>query len=277
MNVALVQNNPKFGDKAGNVAALVAAMEKASSAALAAEGNGRPIELFVLPELCCSGYQFTSVEETAALADRLDSPHIDSFRAAARRLDACIVFGFPELSEKDGTRKLYNASLALLPDGREYLYRKTHLFYKETLFFSPGDLGFTMFEFRGLRVGMAICFDWFFPESFRSLALRGADIIAHCSNLVMPYCQQADFGPAVQNRIYIATANRIGTEHREEESLTFTGESVLVSPKGEYLVRAPRDAEALLWAEVDPGLARNKRINPYNDVFAQRKPEFYSL
>lgn len=275
MNVALVQNNPKFGDKAGNVASLVAAMEKAAVGAAAAGGAG--IELFVLPELCCSGYQFTSVEETAALADRLDSPSIDTLRAASRRLDACIVFGFPELSEKDGTRKLYNASLALLPDGREYLYRKTHLFYKETLFFSPGDLGFTMFEFRGLKVGMAICFDWFFPESFRSLALRGADIIAHCSNLVMPYCQQADFGPAVQNRIYIATANRIGTEHREAESLTFTGESVLVSPKGEYLVRAPRDAEALVWADVDPGLARNKRINPYNDVFAQRRPEFYSL
>jgi len=124
---------------------------------------------------------------------------------------------------------------------------------------------------------MAICFDWFFPESFRTLALKGADIIAHCSNLVMLSCQQADFVAAVQNRIFIATANRVGTEARETEALTFTGESVLGSPKGEYLLRGPKTEEAVLIAEIDPGLARSKRINALNDVFAERWPEFYGL
>lgn len=261
MKIALVQNKPVFGDKKGNVASLIAQMDSVKA------------DLYILPELSYSGYQFVSMEEVAAIADPLDSESREAFRKASRRLDACVVFGFPE---KAGAR-LYNSSLAILPDGREYLYRKTHLFYKERLFFSPGDLGFTVFEFRGVKVGMAICFDWFFPESFRTLALKGADIIAHCSNLVMLSCQQADFAAAVQNRVFVATANRVGTEAREAESLTFTGESVLVSPKGEYLLRGPKTEEAVLLAEIDPALARSKRINAMNDVFAERRPEFYNL
>ena len=261
MKIALVQNKPVFGDKKGNVASLIARMDSVKA------------DLYILPELSYSGYQFVSTDEAASIADPLDSESREAFSKASRRLDACVVFGFPE---KAGS-KLYNSSLAVLPDGREYLYRKTHLFYKERLFFAPGDLGFTLFEFRGAKVGMAICFDWFFPESFRTLALKGADIIAHCSNLVMPSCQQADFAAAVQNRVFIATANRVGTEAREAESLTFTGESVLVSPKGEYLLRGPKTEEAVLLAEIDPALARSKRINAMNDVFAERRPEFYHL
>jgi predicted amidohydrolase len=258
----LVQNHPVFGDKRGNIASLIAQMDSAKA------------DLYILPELCYSGYQFVSAEEAAGLADPLESESIDAFRQAARRLGACVVFGFPEKGE--GSR-LYNSSLALLPDGREYLYRKTHLFYKERLFFSPGNLGFTLFEFGGARIGMAICFDWFFPESFRTLALAGTNIIAHCSNLVMPSCQQADFAQALQNRVFIATANRVGTEAREAESLSFTGESVLLSPKGEYLLRGPKAEESVLVAEIDPSLARDKRINAMNDIFAERRPEFYGL
>ena len=262
MKIALVQNKPVFGDKKGNVASLIARMDSVKA------------DLYILPELSYSGYQFISKEEAASLADPLDSESLDAFRKASRQRDACVVLGLPE---KAASGKLYNSSLALLPDGREYLYRKTHLFYKERLFFEPGDLGFTLFEFRGAKVGMAICFDWFFPESFRTLALKGADIIAHCSNLVMLSCQQSDFAAAVQNRVFIATANRVGTEAREAESLTFTGESVLVSPKGEYLLRGPKTEEAVLLAEIDPALARSKRINAMNDVFAERRPEFYHL
>ena len=273
MRVALVQNHPVFGEKNANVESLIALMDSAALTDAEARTSSAPIDLYILPELSYSGYQFVSTEEAASLADPLESESIDAFRKASRRLDAGIVFGFPE---KAADGKLYNSSLAILPDGREYLYRKTHLFYKERLFFAPGDLGFTLFEFRGAKVGMAICFDWFFPESFRTLALAGADIIAHCSNLVMPSCQQADFAQALQNRVYIATANRVGTEAREAEALTFTGESVLVSPKGEYLLRGPKTEEAVLVADIDPSLARNKRINAMNDVFAERRPEFYS-
>jgi len=126
-------------------------------------------------------------------------------------------------------------------------------------------------------VGLAICFDWFFPESFRTLALKGAVIVAHCSNLVLPYCQRADFAAAVQNRIFIATANRVGSEQREDETLTFTGESVLVAPRGEYLLYGPEDGETVLVAEIDPEEARDKSVNRYNDVLAMRRTDMYSL
>ncbi len=261
MRIALIQFEPVFGERDRNVERLIALCRE------------NPADLYVLPELAYTGYQFVSAEETRSLADGLESPRIRAFRAAARDLDAAIVFGFPEISGAS----VYNASLAALPDGRSYLYRKTHLFYKETLYFSPGDTGFVVFEFRGARVGLAICFDWFFPESFRTLALKGADVVAHCSNLVMPYCQRADFAAAVQNRIFIATANRVGSEQREDERLTFTGESVLVSPKGEYLLRGPVDGEAVLVAEIDPEQARDKSLNRYNNVFAMRRTEMYSL
>lgn len=261
VNVAIVQNRPVFGDLKGNAERLLAmiASEKA--------------DLYILPELAFSGYQFLSRTEVASLAETVDGPTVGLFRKAAVDRNICIVFGFPEISGGE----LYNSSLAVLPDGSSRLYRKTHLFYKETLWFAPGNTGFPIFEFMEVRVGMAICFDWFFPESFRTLALGGADIIAHCSNLVMPYCQQADFAAAVQNRVYIATANRIGVESREPESLTFTGGSVLVSPKGEYLLSAPADREAVLVAEINPELARSKRINAINDVFAERRPKYYRL
>jgi len=261
MRGALVQFEPVFGERDWNVERLLALCRE------------NPADLYVLPELAYTGYQFVSAEETRSLADDLESPRIRAFKEAARDLDAAIVFGFPEISGAS----VYNASLAVLPDGRSYLYRKTHLFYKETLYFSPGDTWFVVFEFRGARVGLAICFDWFFPESFRTLALKGADIVAHCSNLVMPYCQRADFAAAVQNRIFIATANRVGSEQREDERLTFTGESVLVSPKGEYLLRGSVDGEAVLVAEIDPAQARDKLLNRYNDVFAMRRTDMYSL
>lgn len=259
MKVALVQNHPAFGEKKANVADLAKAIESVDA------------DLYILPELSYSGYQFVSREEAFDLADPLSSPSIDVFRGLAAKKSACLVFGFPERS-KD---KVYNSSLAVLPEGREFLYRKTHLFYKETLFFSPGDLGLTLFEYQGAKIGMAICFDWFFPESFRTLARKGADLIAHCSNLVMPYCQRADFAQSVQNRIFIATVNRIGEESRDGETLRFTGGSVLVSPKGEYLLQAPPDSPAVAAAEIDPRQAREKNINPYNHAFDDRKPGFY--
>lgn len=261
MKVAIVQNEPAFGEPKKNAERLLAMIASQSA------------DLYILPELAFSGYQFLSREEAWSLAETVQGETVDLFRKAAKARKACIVVGFPERAGD----QLFNSSIAFLPDGSEYLYRKTHLFYKETLWFSPGTTGFPVFEFNGVKIGMAICFDWFFPESFRTLALAGADIIAHSSNLVMPYCQQADFAAAVQNRVYIATANRIGVEHREAESLKFTGGSVLVSPKGEYLLKASEAQEAVLVYDIDPELARNKRINSVNNVFEERRPEHYRL
>ena len=259
MRVAIVQNRPLFGKIEENLHNLITQIESVDA------------DLYILPELCFTGYQFISREETARLAVSPDGAVIGWFRQTANERNASIAFGYPEKA----TDGVYNAAMIVTPDGRDLRYRKTHLFYREKEFFLPGDSGFGVIEWNGVRIGLAVCFDWYFPESFRTLALMGADIIAHCSNLVMPYCQQADLTRALENRVYIATANRIGTEERSGESLTFTGGSVLVSPRGEYLLNLPKEEEAVMVADIDIALAREKKINRYNDIIADRRPEFY--
>jgi beta-ureidopropionase len=269
MRLAIVQNRPEFADSEGNAARLVSLME-----AEAAERHLDPPVFYVLPELCCTGYQFKSRGEALSLAESAEGgKSLDILFAASRRLDAAIAIGF---AERGGGEGLYNSSILIGPDGPIGLYRKTHLFYKEKTIFDPGDTGFRVFDWRGIRIGLAICFDWFFPESFRTLALRGADIIAHSANLVLPFCQRADFARAVENRVYVLTANRTGAEERDGECLAFSGESVALSPTGEYLLRLPIVGEARGSVDFDPGLARSKRVNAHNDLFADRRPEFYA-
>ena len=161
------------------------------------------------------------------------------------------------------------------PIGSGYIgkYRKVHLFYREKLFFEPGNLGFHVFNIGIAKVGVMICFDWFFPESARTLALKGADIIAHPSNLVMPYAPRAMPIRALENRVYTITANRIG----EERGLRFIGKSTIASPRAEVLAVGSEDKEEVAVVEVDLELARDKRLNDINDIFRDRRPEFYSL
>jgi predicted amidohydrolase len=259
MRVAVVQSSPRFGEIEANLEALVGAIRETDA------------ELYVLPELCLTGYDFEDRDEAARLAEGADGPAASALARAASERGSGIVFGFDE-SAPGGP---YNSSLLALPDGRRRVYRKTHLFSREKLCFSPGDTGFFVEEFRGLRVGLAICFDWIFPESFRTLALRGADLIAHSANLVLPFCQRADFARAVENRVYVATANRAGSEERSGRRLDFTGESVVLSPGGEYLARLPPDRAGAAVVDVDPARSRDKRLNSFNDLFADRRPETY--
>jgi len=120
-----------------------------------------------------------------------------------------------------------------------------------------------------------ICFDWIFPETTRILALKGADVICHCANLVLPYCQEAMVTRCLENRVFAVTANRTGTETRGEKSLHFTGKSQITGPDGSILYRAGEATEECGVVEIDPTLARNKVINPYNDAFGSRRNEYY--
>jgi predicted amidohydrolase len=123
-----------------------------------------------------------------------------------------------------------------------------------------------------------ICFDWFFPESMRTLALMGADVIAHPSNLVLPFCPDAMPVRCLENKVFAVTANRTGTEKRKKgRPLTFIGKSGIVSPRGEILARAPDDGDAVLVIDIDPALSRDKALNPYNDMIKDRRPELYRL
>jgi predicted amidohydrolase len=238
--------------------------------------GGIEADLLVLPELASTGYFFTSVEELRNLAERPeDGVFCGWVRELASHRGMVVVAGFAEIAS-DG--RLFNAALVALPDGSWSVYRKTHLFYKEHLVFAPGDTGFSVIEWNGVRIGTMICYDWRFPESTRTLALRGADVIAHPSDLV---AAKRLWGPtmctrALENKVVIVTANRCGVEEHDGERLVFSGESQITAMNGKVLSEAGADDECVIVAEVDPFATRNKSFNEYNDILRDRRPEMYA-
>jgi predicted amidohydrolase len=183
-----------------------------------------------------------------------------------------IVAGLPE---RAGTA-CFNSAIAVGPQGFIGCYRKTHLFFEETLFFTPGDTGFQVWDIGSAKVGVMICFDWYYPESARTLALKGADIICHPSNLVLPNCPDSMPVRCLENRVFAVTSNRTGSEARHgKERLTYIGSSEIVSPRGVILQRAPRDQEALCVLDIDPAEARDKSVTRYNDLLRDRRTSLY--
>ena len=125
----------------------------------------------------------------------------------------------------------------------------------------------------GVRIGMLICFDWWFGEVWRLLALKGADIICHPANLVIPgKCQRAVPIHAMTNRVAVVTANRIGSEG----GLNFTGLSVVCDVRGNVIVTGPEREEAVITVDIDPREPRVKAGNPRNDLLPDRRPDSYA-
>jgi len=234
-------------------------------------------DLLVLPELFQTGYFFKSAADLQSVAEPIpDGPTTERLRTWASDIGAVIVAGLAERAGDD----LFNSSVLVRPNGETETYRKVHLFYEETTLFTPGDLGFPVFEVETregdpYRLGMMVCFDWYFPEAARSLALNGADVIAHPSNLVLPHCPDAMPIRARENHVYTVTANRCGTETKGDESLTFIGLSEVCGPDGTILTRAGRDETILETVEIDPHDARDRAINRYNDTIGDRRPDTY--
>jgi len=264
MRVGFIQTEPIFGDVEGNLGRVRELLA------------GSEADLWVLPELFATGYQFTSRDEAASLAeDAHHGPSVTAITAWAAEGDFHIVAGLAERGEND---RLYNTAVLVGPEGTLARYRKIHLFAEEKRWFHPGDESFPVVDLGPVRVGLMICFDHLFPESARTLALRGAEIIAHPSNLVMPvYAQLTMRARALENGVFAVTANRVGTEARAKNALTYTGQSQIVAPDGEVLVQAPATGEAVEVVDVDPALARDKALNPFNDRLRDRRPEQYAL
>lgn len=259
ITIAVVQTKPVFLDVRTNIKKAVDFLDSTRT------------NVAVLPELSTSGYTFARDDEVRAVAMAPDDPVLRPLYDLSRERRMGICCGYAERS--DG--RFYNAAF-FIGDGRLVAnYRKTHLFYQEKEFFSPGDTGFSVFSYKGTRFGMMICFDWFFPEAARKLALGGADVILHPANLVLPYCQRVMYARALENRVFTVTANRVGTEENGQRSNTFTGGSVVVSPAGEYLLEMDGQLEQCRTIEIDPKQARDKKVTKLNDLFSDRRPEFY--
>jgi predicted amidohydrolase len=255
------QFDPAFGQKEENIGKVFTALKDAD------------LHLLVLPEFFATGYQFISQEEASGLSEKIPEGYTTRRLVdLSREKKMYIVAGLPE---RDGDR-FFNSAVITGPEGFLGSYRKTHLYFEEKLYFSAGDTGFRIWDTAIGRIGIMICFDWFFPESMRVLSLMGADIVAHPANLVLPYCPQAMPVRCLENRVFAITANRTGEEKRKGgQALRFIGQSRIVSPDGAVLITAGANEETLMVTEIDPEKSRNKGLNYLNNLFADRRPEMY--
>ena len=196
IQAGFIQFRPLLGDTESNMKKLSRMISQC-----------READLMVIPELANSGYNFTSGDQALELAEEINrSSFIEFLIAEAAEKNIFIVAG---MNEKDG-HDLFNTAVLICPQrGLRGKYRKIHLFMDEKDIFKPGNLGLPLFDIGICRLGMLICFDWIFPEVWRILALKGADVICHPSNLVLPFAQQAVPVHGMVNRTFVITANRI--------------------------------------------------------------------
>jgi len=258
--IAFVQGRPRFGRTDEN-------LEHGLALAATVEAD-----LVVLPELWSTGYVFSSHAEVDALAeDARTGATARALAAAARRERRHYVAGFAERA----SGRFYNSALLVGPAGVKAVYRKLHLFEREQIWFTRGNLPLAVERVGAARVGMLICYDWRFPEAARVLTLLGADVIAHPSNLVFPQAQNAMRTRALENRVFVVTANRTGADDRPDGRVTFTGRSQIVGPDADVIVRAGLRNACARAADCDLARARRKSITPMTPILSNRRPELY--
>jgi predicted amidohydrolase len=261
MKVGFYQFAPQFGQIQENLESILQAIE-------AFKGD-----LLVFPELALSGYQFLSREEAWELAE--DIPSGNTLQQLEQAIQGRALYVVVGLAERE-QGSVYNSAVLIGPKGYVGTYRKTHLFFEETLWFTPGNTGFQVWDIGQAKVGILVCFDWFYPEAARTLTLMGADILCHPSNLVLPYCPDAMVTRCIENHVFSITANRVGREQRgDKTALSFIGLSEIVAPDGHIIHRASDHEPELFTYDIDVTQARDKRINPYNDLLKDRQPQWY--
>ena len=233
-------------------------------------------DLVVLPELCTTGYAFADESEARELGEPADGPTLAQWRALATGHRVVIVGGFCEIDAEGATR---NSALVVDRDGSSRVYRKTHLWDREQLMFVAGTEPPPVIDTSAGRVGIAICYDAFFPEVMRGLALAGAEVIAVPMNspIVGPPTEPLAvevvlaLAAAHVNRVFVAQADRAGAER----GIRWANASVICDPDG-LLLAGPVAGPALLAATCDLERARDKALGPRNDVLADRRPQLYA-
>lgn len=270
LRVAAIQMEPRVGHKEGNVAR--------SLARLAEAANGGA-QLAVLPELCNSGYVFETREEAFDLAEEI--PAGRSCRAWMELASEHGLYVVAGIAEREG-ETLYNSAAVLGPKGHIGTYRKNHLWGAENLFFEPGNLGIPVFRIGAGRIACAICYDIWFPETFRLAALQGADLLCVPTNWVPMPSQPKDtlvmanilaMGGAHSNSMFVAAADRVGVERGQP----FLGNSLIVGHAGWPLAGpASADSEEILFADLNLSDARRKRtLNEFNQLLRDRRIDLY--
>ncbi len=257
MKVAQIQFEPKLGDCEYNLNRIIGFLEQC-----------KEMDLIVLPELANSGYLFIDRNHAFEVANQdACRDYLNSLINFSEANNVFIVSGY---LEKEGD-KLYNSSIFISPDGSTGNYRKIHLFMDEKKIFEPGNLGLPLFNIDGYKLGMLICFDYLFPEIWRIMALKGADIIVHPSNLITQNAYIVVPAQALMNGYYIITSNRIGTEG----DITFCGRSMVVDTRGNVINEFGNLDEGILVSDINPAKSRNKMVTSGNHIFDDRRPSEY--
>lgn len=237
-------------------------------------------ELFETPYFCKD-----HATRHFALAKPLEGhPAVEHFRALARELDVVL----PVSLFEHANNAFFN-SLVMVDAGGEVLgsYRKSHIpegpGYHEKYYFSPGDTGFKVFDTKFAKLGVAICWDQWFPETARAMALMGAEILMfptaigsepHDPSLdSAAHWQRTMQGHAAANVMPLVASNRIGVEEGAHYAMTFYGSSFIASHTGEKIAEADRKSEAVLTAEFDLDAVR--RYRQAWGLFRDRRPDLY--
>ena len=248
---------------------------------LAAQAADNGANLIVLPELANTGYLFANRQDAFEHAESIpDGPSVLAWTRFAQEYEVYLVAGLVEQHDM----QLFDTAVLLGPDGYIGKYRKAHLWNQEKLWFTPGDIGFPVFETPIGRIGLLICWDIWFPEVPRLLTQQGADIICSLNNWVWTPPPLFDASgkcmatyltmtAAHVNNVFIAAANRIG----QEQDARYLGCSLIAGTNGWPIGEvAPADEQAILYADIDLSTARSAPIwNNLNDLFRDRRVDVY--
>ncbi len=231
------------------------------------EAEGNQVDVLVLPELCNSGYVFENLEEAESTAEEIPSGIFSKELLSWSRKDRLVVAGICERTPEG----LHNSAAVFAQGKHCTTYRKIHLFLNERDWFIEGKEEPPVIEFMNAKFGVMICFDWAFPEVARVLALKGAHVILHPANLVLPYCQHAMVTRSIENSVYTASANRIGTER----GIEFSGNSQITNTSGTRVATLSGEDVGIAFVDIDPQEADNKMITKRNHVIHDRRPDVY--
>lgn len=257
------------------------------------EAAGRGAQVILLPELFerpyfCQQRQYEFYAFATALED---NPAVRHFQPIAKELEVAMPISF---YEKDGTR-LFNSIAMLDADGSVLgVYRKTHIpddhYYQEKFYFTPGNTGFKVWATRYGRIGVGICWDQWFPEAARTMALQGAEMLLYPTAIgsepildtdSMPHWRRCMQGHAGSNLMPVIAANRVGREKVEpceenggqSSALNFYGSSFITDNTGGIIAEANRTDETVLTASFD--LERLEKDRLSWGLFRDRRPEMY--
>jgi len=264
---------------------LAANLDNAERLVRAAAAQGAQLvllqELFATPYFCIEqDPAHLELAETAA-----DSRLLQRFSGLARELGVVLPVSFFER----GNNAYFNSVAIIDADGRNLgLYRKTHIpdgpGYQEKFYFSPGDTGFRVWDTRVGRIGVGICWDQWFPECARSMALQGAELLFYPTAIgsepqdatinSRDHWQRVMQGHAGANMMPVIASNRIGREQGESCAITFYGSSFIAGPHGEKIAEAGEAGETVLTASFDLEQMRIDRAAW--GFFRDRRPELYT-